>query len=95
LLQVLGVLAFTLPQVEILMPAKKPRGEGHTLAQQRVNQALHSVGCAASMSTAVSSAAASSKTGSALEGERPRSGDSNLLCPDNFQVRLTPLQPLV
>ncbi len=41
LLQDLGFLAFTLPQVEILMPTKKPRGEELTLEQQRANQALH------------------------------------------------------
>jgi DDE superfamily endonuclease len=41
LLQALGFLAFTLPQVEILMPIKKPCGEELTLAQQRANPALH------------------------------------------------------
>jgi hypothetical protein len=41
LLQDLGFLAFTLPQVEILMPTKKPRGQDLTREQQRVNQALH------------------------------------------------------
>src|SRR3989475_10943336 len=41
LLQDLGFLACTLPQVEILMPTKKPRGEDLTLEQQRTNQALH------------------------------------------------------
>jgi len=40
LLQDLGFLAFTLPQVEILMPTKKPRGEELTRAQHRANQAL-------------------------------------------------------
>jgi hypothetical protein len=41
LLQDLGFLAFTLPQVEILMPTKKPRGQELTLEQQLANQALH------------------------------------------------------
>ncbi len=41
LLQDLGFLAFTLPQVEILIPRKKPRGEELTVEQQRANQALH------------------------------------------------------
>ena len=41
MLQELGFLAFTLPQVEILMPTKKPRGEELTLAQQGANQALN------------------------------------------------------
>ena len=41
LLQDLGFLAFTLPQVEILMPTKKPRGQALTLEEQRTNQTLH------------------------------------------------------
>src|SRR5207245_3380487 len=41
LLQDLGFLAFTLPEVAILMPTKKPRGAELTLEQQRANQALH------------------------------------------------------
>src|SRR5712691_2398969 len=41
LLQDLGFLAFTLPQVEILMPTKKPRGQELTREQQLTNQALH------------------------------------------------------
>jgi hypothetical protein len=40
-LQALGFLAFTLPQGEILMPTKKPRGEELTREQHRANQALH------------------------------------------------------
>ncbi len=34
MLQDLGFLAFTLPEVEILMPTKKPRGAELTLEQQ-------------------------------------------------------------
>jgi DDE superfamily endonuclease len=41
LLQDLGFLSFTLPEVEILVPTKKPRGEELTLEQQLANQALH------------------------------------------------------
>src|SRR5215510_11695507 len=41
LLQDLGFLAFTLPQVEILMPTKKPRGEELTWEQQLANQVLN------------------------------------------------------
>jgi hypothetical protein len=41
LLQDLGFLAFTLPQVEILMPTKKPRGEELTREQQWANLALN------------------------------------------------------
>jgi hypothetical protein len=41
LLQDLGFLAFTLPEVAILMPTKKPRGQELTQKQQRANQALN------------------------------------------------------
>ena len=41
LLQDLGFLSFTLPEVEILMPTKKPRGGELTLEQDLANQALH------------------------------------------------------
>jgi hypothetical protein len=40
-LQDLGFLACTLPEVESLMPIKKPRGEERTREQHRANQALH------------------------------------------------------
>src|SRR5262249_41116831 len=39
-LQDLGFLAFTLPQVAILIPTKKPRGEERTREQQWANQAF-------------------------------------------------------
>ena len=41
LLQDLGFLSFTLPEVAILMPTKKPRGGELTLAQDLANQTLH------------------------------------------------------
>ena len=41
LLQDLGFLAFTLPEMAILMPTKKPRGQELTLVQQRANQTLN------------------------------------------------------
>ena len=41
LLQDLGFLACTLPQVDILMPTKKPRGQELTGEQQLANQALN------------------------------------------------------
>jgi hypothetical protein len=41
LLQDLGFLSCTLPQVAILMPTKKPRGAELTLEQHLANQALH------------------------------------------------------
>jgi hypothetical protein len=47
------------------MPTKKPRGKVLTLEQQRANQRSTSAGCGSSMSTAVSSVVALSKTASA------------------------------
>jgi hypothetical protein len=41
LLQDLGCLAFTLPEVAILMPTKKLRGQELTREQQQANQALN------------------------------------------------------
>jgi hypothetical protein len=41
LLQALGFLAFTLPQVDILMPTKKPRGQELPWEEKLANQALH------------------------------------------------------
>jgi hypothetical protein len=40
-LQDLGFLAFRLPQVEMLMPTKKPCGQELTVEQQLANEALH------------------------------------------------------
>src|SRR5215510_7889056 len=41
LLQDLGFLSFTLPEVELLMPTKKPRGHELTWEPHLTNQALH------------------------------------------------------
>ena len=41
IVRALGFLAFTLPQGELLMPTKKPRGQKLTLEETRANQALH------------------------------------------------------
>jgi hypothetical protein len=59
LLQDLGFLAFTLPQVEILMPTKKPCGEELTREQHRANQTLHHRRLRIKHVKAVSSAVAS------------------------------------
>ncbi len=40
-MQDLGFLSFTLPQVAILMPTKKPRGAELTLEQYLANQVLN------------------------------------------------------
>ena len=53
LLQDLGFLAFTLPQVEILMPTKKPRGRSSRWSSNWPIRLCTSVGCGSSTSTAV------------------------------------------
>ena len=40
LLQNLGFLAFTLPQVEVIIPTKKPRGRALTRAQKAANRRI-------------------------------------------------------
>jgi len=51
LLQDLGFLAFTLPQVEVIMPTRKPRGRALTRAQKATNRRIarrrvqHALGC--------------------------------------------------
>ena len=40
LLQDLGFLAFALPQVEVIMPTKKPRGRALTRAQKAANRRI-------------------------------------------------------
>jgi hypothetical protein len=40
LLQDLGFLAFTLDQVEVIMPTRKPRGRGLTRAQRAMNRRI-------------------------------------------------------
>ena len=40
LLQDLGFLAFTLPQVDVIMPTKKPRGRALTRAQKAANRRI-------------------------------------------------------
>jgi DDE superfamily endonuclease len=40
LLQDLGLLAFTLPQVEVIMPTRKPRGRALTRTQKAANRRI-------------------------------------------------------
>ena len=58
LLQDLGFLAFTLPEVDILMPTKTPRGQELTEEQPGPTRPYTTAGGGSSMSTAVSSAVA-------------------------------------
>ena len=96
LLQDLGFLAFTLPQVEILMPTKKPRGQELTLEQHVANQALH---CRRLRIEHVNSSVKRCrivKDRIRLWKEGVRDLVMELCCAlHNFRVRLTPWQPMV
>jgi DDE superfamily endonuclease len=96
LLQDLGFLGFTLPQVEMLMPTKKPRGGELTVEQQLNNAVLHKrrlriehVNSCVKRCCIVKDRLRLWKTGS-------RDLVMELCCAlHNFRVRLTPWQPMV
>ena len=89
LLQDLGFLAFTLPQVEILMPTKKPRGEELTREQQWANQALNQ------RRLRIEHVNSSVKDRIRLWKEEVRDLVMELCCAlHNFRVRLSPWQPM-
>ena len=82
LLQDLGFLAFTLPQVEILMPTKKPRGAGAdpgaATGQPGAPPASAADRACQQQRQALSHR---ERPDPPVEGGRPRSGDGTLLCP--------------
>jgi hypothetical protein len=96
LLQDLGFLAFTLPQVEILMPTKKPRGQELTLEQQRTNQALHHRRLRIEHVNSSVKRCRVVKDRIRLWKNGVRDLVMELCCAlHNFRVRLTPWQPMV
>jgi hypothetical protein len=96
LLQDLGFLAFTLPQVEILMPTKKPCGEELTLAQQRANQALHQRRLRIEHVNSSVKRCRIVKDRSRLWKKGVRDLVTEICCAlHNVRVRLTPWQPMV
>jgi hypothetical protein len=96
LLQDLGFLAFTLPNVEILMPTKKPRGQELTWEQHVANQALH---CRRLRIEHVNSSVKRCrivKDRIRLWKEGIRDVVMEICCAlHNFRVRLTPWLPMV
>jgi hypothetical protein len=96
LLQDLGFLSFTLPEVEILMPTKKPRGEELPLEQQLANQVLNQ------RRLRIEHVNSSVKRGRIVK-DRIRLWKAGvrdlvmeLCCAlHNFRVRLTPWQPMI
>jgi DDE superfamily endonuclease len=96
LLQDLGFLAFTLPQVEILMPTKKPRGEELTPEQQRANQALNQRRLRIEHVKSSVKRCRIVKDRIRLWKEGIRDLVMELCCAlHTFRVRLTPWQPMI
>ena len=96
LLQDLGFLACTLPQVEMLMPTKKPRGQELTLEQQLTNQALHDRRLRIEHVNSSVKRCRIVKDRMRLWKEGMRDLVMELCCAlHNFRVRLTPWQPMI
>ena len=96
LLQDLGFLAFTLLEVEILMPAKKPRGQELTVEQHRANQALHHRRRRIEHVNSSLKRCRIVKDRLRLWKQGIRDLVMELCCAlHNFRVRLTPWQPMV
>jgi hypothetical protein len=96
LLQDLGFLAFTLPQVDSLMPTKKPRGQELTLEQQLTNQALDQRRLRIEHVNSSVKRCRISKDRLRLWKKGIRDLVMELCCAlHNFRVRLTPWQPMI
>jgi len=96
LLQDLGFLAFTLPQVEILMPTKKPCGQDLTREQQLTNQALHNRRLRIEHVNSSVKRCRIVKDRFRLWKQGLRDVVMELCCAlHNVRVRLTPWQPMV
>jgi len=94
--QDLGFLAFTLPQVAILMPTKKPRGEDLTPAQPLANQALHQRRLRIEHVNSSVKRCRIVKDRIRLWKQGVRDLVMELCCAlHNFRVRLTPWQPMI
>jgi DDE superfamily endonuclease len=96
LLQDLGFLAFTLPEVEILMPTKKPRGQELTQEQTRANQALHHRRLRIEHVNSSVKRCRIVQDRIRLWKEGVRDLVMEICCAlHNFRVRLTPWQPMI
>jgi hypothetical protein len=96
LLQDLGFLAFTLPNVVILMPRKKPQGQELTLEEQRANQALHYRRLRIEHVHSSVKRCRIVKDRLRLWKQGIRDLVMELCCAlHNFRVRLTPWQPMI
>ena len=96
LLQDLGFLAFTLPQVEIYRPTKNPRGQELPLEQQGANQALHPRRLRIEHVNSSVKRCRLVKDRSRFWKDGVRDLVMEICCAlHNFRVRLTPWQPMV
>jgi len=96
LLQDLGFLSFTLPEVAILMPTKKPRGGELTLEQDLANQALHQRRLRIEHVNSSVKRCRMVKDRMRLWKQGVRDLVMEICCAlHNFRVRLTPWQPMV
>jgi hypothetical protein len=94
-LQDLSCLALTLPEVDILMPTKKPRGEELT-REQRTNQALNQRRLRIDHVNSSSKRCRIVKDRIRLWKTGVRDLVMERCCAlHNFRVRLTPWQPMV
>ena len=94
--QELGFLAFTLPQVEILMPTKKPRSQKLTWEQHVTNQALSQRRLRIEHVNSSVKRCRIVKDRIRLWKEGVRDLVMEICCAlHNFRVRLTPWQPMV
>ncbi len=96
LVQDRGFLSFTLPQVEILMPTKKPRGQELTVDQHLANQVLHYRRLRIEHVNSSVKRCRIVKDRIRLWKKGIRDVVMVICCAlHNFRVRLTPWQPLV
>ena len=96
LLQDLGFLGSTLPQVEILMPTKKPQGGELTVQQQLDNEVLHKRRLRIEHVNGSVKRCRIAKDRLRLWKTGIRDLVMELCCAlHNFRVRLTPWQPMV
>ena len=94
--QDLGFLSFTLPEVAILMPTKKPRGGELSLEQERANQALHQRRLRIEHVNSSVKRCRIVKDRIRLWKEGVRDLVMELCCAlHNFRVRLNPWQPMI
>src|SRR3712207_2641941 len=96
LLQDLGFLAFTLDQVEVIMPTRKPRGRGLTRAQTAMNRRI------ARRRVRIEHVNSSVKRCRSVHdtGRLRKTGVRDLVMEvccglHNFRVRLIPWQPMI